>query len=255
MDPYLERRWRDVHTTLITYARERLNASLPPDLVARSEERVYVETDQEVVHGIHPDVRVSEQATLPARPSIQAVGNAALMQPVLIELDSEPVTEPYLEIMEADGGRVVTALEFISPTNKSPGEGRDAYIKKRREFLDSNANLVEVDLVRAGDWLALVRPYRVPPAYRTMYRVCVRRAVRSDKAELYPISLRQRLPAITIPLRVGDSDIVLDLQDLLDRVYESGRYEATDYRPECQPPLEGEDRAWADDLLGKAGRR
>jgi hypothetical protein len=254
MDPYLERRWRDIHGALILYARERLNASLPPDLVARSEDRVYVESDQELIRGIHPGVRVSEQ---PSIPDAQATrdGGIGVALPVLIELDSEPVTEHFIQIMEVDGARVVTAIEFISPTNKVPGEGRDAYRKKRREFLDSDANLVEVDLVRAGDWISLMKPYRVPPIHRTVYRACVRRANRPDKAELYPITLRQRLPEIAIPLRDGDPVVRLDLQELLERAYESGRYGSTDYRRECEPPLNDDDRVWAEDLLRQAGRR
>ncbi|MDB5321219.1 MAG: hypothetical protein JWN40_2850 [Phycisphaerales bacterium] len=254
MDPYLEQGWRDVHTTLISGTRARLNQSLPPDLVARSEDRVYVEADGERLRAINPDVRVSEQppTTAVAQPN---ASNLAIAQPVLIELDSEPVTEHFIEIVEAKGDRVVTAIEFVSPTNKVSGPGQHSYLEKRGEFLDSRTNLVEIDLVRGGDWLGLMRPYRVPLTARTTYRACVRRADRPSKAEFYPITLRQRLPTILIPLRKGDAPVAIDLQELLDNAYETGRYEGTDYRLECEPPLQGEDAAWADHLLRNAGRR
>ena len=40
MDPYLERRWGDVHTSLCTYIREVLQPLLPRDLRARATEDV-----------------------------------------------------------------------------------------------------------------------------------------------------------------------------------------------------------------------
>jgi len=254
MDPYLERRWRDVHATLILYARERLNQLLPPDLAARTEDRVYVEAGGEAIRAIHPDVRVSEQQPPPGMTAPE-VSNVAVAQPILIELDSEPVTEHFIEIIELDGERVVTAIEFISPTNKLPGDGRDAYLKKRKEFIESHANLVEIDLVRSGDWVSLMKPYRVPMAYRTAYRACVRRTGQSTRAELYPIPLRSRLPTISIPLRADDPLVTLNLQELLDRTYETGRYAGMNYGLECDPPLSAEDTAWADEILRSAGRR
>jgi hypothetical protein len=250
MDPYLERHWRDVHLALIAETRRHLNQTLPRDLVARSDERVYVESGDLPVREIAPDVRVVERP-LPAAVST-APGTTAVAQPVLLSLESEPVRERYVEIREADGGKRITAIEFISPTNKAPGEGRDAYLKKRAA---SDSNLVEVDLTRGGDWQKLMRPHRVPPEYRTTYRASVRRALRPDKGELFPIALRQRLPTIPVPLREGDADASMDLQFLFDRVYVDGRYDTVDYATECVPPLDADDAAWAAELLHAAGRR
>src|SRR5689334_18576778 len=102
MDPYLERRWRDVHASLIQCARERLNQLLPADLAARTEDRVYVESSGELVRGIHPDVRVSEQQPPPGM-SAPETSNLAVAQPIMLELDLEPVTEHFIEIIELDG--------------------------------------------------------------------------------------------------------------------------------------------------------
>ena len=50
----------------------------------------------------------------------------------------------------AAGNRVVTIIEFLSPSNKSPGSDREQYLRKQREVCSSEANLVEIDLNRFG---------------------------------------------------------------------------------------------------------
>lgn len=73
---------------------------------------------------------------------------------------------------------------------------------------------------------------------------------------LHPIDLRDRLPAISIPLRQADPRVRLDLQSLLDGTYSSGRYHRRlDYSRPCDPPLEGDEASWADGLLRREGRR
>lgn len=62
--------------------------------------------------------------------------------------------------------------------------------------------------------------------------------------------LRQRLPAIRVPLRRGEPDVALDLQTLIDQAYERGRYGSTiRYDKEPAPPLPPEELAWARDIL------
>src|SRR5206468_10731344 len=108
-------------------------------------------------------------------------------------------------------------------------------LKKRREFLSSRSNLVEIDLTRAGNWRSLVKPLLIPQTYWTDYRVPVRRAREKRKVELYPITLRQRLPVISIPLRPNDPEVPLNLQELVDKAYVTGRYGSTDYTRPCDP--------------------
>ena len=43
MDPYLESSWEDVHGSLIGYLRDALTPHLPAGLVARREQRGYVD--------------------------------------------------------------------------------------------------------------------------------------------------------------------------------------------------------------------
>src|SRR5947209_12316382 len=47
MDPYLEQFWPDIHASLIIYSRDQLEEQLPGSLIARVEERVVVEAEEE----------------------------------------------------------------------------------------------------------------------------------------------------------------------------------------------------------------
>ena len=45
----------------------------------------------------------------------------------------------------------MTAIEVLSPTNKTPGvHARTQYLQKQEELLNSRVNLVEIDLLRSG---------------------------------------------------------------------------------------------------------
>src|SRR5712692_7726891 len=119
MDPYLEAHWRDVHASLIIYTRDALQVVLPEALRARVEERVVLEAPEGFrFHPLFPDVRVVEYPPahgLEARPK----GGVALAEPLLIEAESEPVTESFIEIIDRESGnRVVTVIEYLSPSNK-----------------------------------------------------------------------------------------------------------------------------------------
>ena len=47
-------------------------------------------------------------------------------KPLRITLLDETITESYIEIVDASSGnRVVTSIEFLSPTNKLPGRGSE----------------------------------------------------------------------------------------------------------------------------------
>jgi hypothetical protein len=256
VDPYLEASWEDVHGTLITYVRDALIPQSPAGLFARREQRVYVDSGTQSARIRKPAVRVVElpKRPAPARPAGGGVLVAA--RPVLLDFATDPVVEGYNQLMDAKGGRIVTAVEVVSPANKVEGAGRRAYLRKREEFVRSDANLVEIDLVRAGDWVTMLDEYLVPEPFHTTYRVSIRRSTPDAKGELYPIDLRDRLPVIPVPLRPGEADALIDLQPLVDRVYLNGGYaDDTDYTRPCDPPLTGADADWADQLLRAAGQR
>lgn len=259
MDPYLESRWRDVHQRLVLYSCDVLQPRLPAGLLARVEEQLFVEADDPPPRSIYPDVRVFEHArvTAPgAAPVAVAVEENGDDGPFILKLGNEPATEGFIEIREAgEGNRLVTVIEFLSPSNKNTVKGRRLYRRKQRELRRARVSLVEIDLLRSGERVLSLPVRRLPPEYCGTYQVCVRRGWRSDEAEIYRVRLRAPLPKIKVPLRKKDPDVELNLQQLIEQCYANGRYDTLDYAVDADPPLDADDAQWADELLRSAGRR
>ena len=266
MDPFLEPHWPDVHGALIQLSKSELNRQLPEDLVARSEERVTIGGGDGPARRLAPDVRVFESVADRPHPTVgnghatngvgvdDGGGGAGLMlAPFRLELFGDEVVERFLEIRDArDGGRLVTVVEFLSPSNKI-GDGRAEFARKRADLLEGGANVVEVDLVRAGNWEELLRPFIAPSgvdaAYRTVMIVPAGDRRRWPTAFFHPMPLREPLPTIQIPLRPEDAPAVLSLQPLVDAAYANGRYGRTlrhHYGEPLDPPLAPDDAAWAE---------
>jgi hypothetical protein len=259
MDPYLEAHWGDVHASIAIYARNQLQPQMPPDLKVRVEEYIAVEdVDDEEIRHVAPDVRIVE-STLPlSSGAATAVVDAETLtdddQPLLVRNYVEQPTQREIRIVDArDGGRIITAIEILSPTNK--GSGRRDYRKKQREFLEAGVSLVEIDLQRAGSWVLAARKEAVKKAYRGPYRICVIRATDQHVAEMYRATYASRLPRLRIPLRPSEPDVRLDLQAVIDQAYRDGGYGDTDYSREPDPPLSPEEAKWVDKLLREQGRR
>jgi hypothetical protein len=257
MDPYLEAHWRDVHASLIIYARDALQRVLPGSLRARVEERILLETPKGIAdHPLYPDVRVveyTEKRSLETPPK----GGVAVAIPLLIDIETESATETFIEIIDRESGnRVVTIIEFLSPTNKSPGPNRKQYLRKQSEICSLNTNLVEIDLNRFGTHTLAFPLDHITRPYRTPYMACVRRATKPNKAEVYPMPLWEPLPVVAIPLRPNDDEVHLDVQALVDQCYRNGGYEGTlNYAVDPDPPLFGADVAWAEERLREKGLR
>ena len=258
-DPYLQRFWRDVHQSLIVYTRDLLRSQLPSDLRARIEERVVLEaTDWPDAARVYvPDVAVVERsATFPGSAS-SAVADTIVAEPLKLSLQAEPLTEGYLEILDmSSGGRVITTIEFLSPTNKTSGPGLIAFQKKQQECLKGRVSLVEIDLIRGGEHNLVVPEGFIPPKHRLSPRACVTLAWEPSEVSYYPISIRQRLPAIHIPLRQTDPPATLDIQAVFDLAYANGDYGADiDYRAAPEVKLTPEEAQWADAHLRDQGLR
>ena len=257
VDPYLEQFWGDVHHTMINRSRAAIQRQLPADLVARVDERVFVEPSVGLPPIIIPDVRVVERGWR-EEPVLRASNGIAVAEPLVIQIDQdEPVRQGFIEIIDLKSGRqVVTVIEIISPSSKLTGPGRDIYIKKQGELRQAGVSLVEIDLNRTGSRV-LSEPFKlIPDGHRTPYAACVRRGWKRSAFEYYRLPLRERLPAIAIPLRQTDRDVPLDLQSVLEECCEEGRYvDDIDYYEEPEPALNPEDTKWADALLRVQGLR
>lgn len=256
MDPYLEKRWRDVHARFVLYACDQLEERLPEELIARVEERVFVESPEGLEGIRYPDVHVVEQPGGPTGPTIAVSDGVAVADPVILHVPEDPVTQTFIEIREAtEGDRLITVIEVLSPSNKRPGSGRRKYVRKLRELKRGRVSIVEIDLLRAGQRVLAHPPEAIPESHRTPYQVCVRRGWRPSDLEVYRVPFRDRLPVIPVPLREGEPDVTLDLQPLIEQAYRKGRYDRIKYNVEPEPPLAPDDAAWADSLLREKGLR
>src|SRR4051794_30442214 len=149
MDPYLEDPviGPEVHNRLIVYMAEQIQPLLRPRYVAAVEARVYIEGPERKVM---PDVSILRPAA-----AVRAVASgAAVMEmdaPVEVIVPSSEAKETYLQILDLNAGqRVVAVVEVVSPSNKYAGTGRDLYVTKQQEVLESPVHLIEVDLLRHG---------------------------------------------------------------------------------------------------------
>lgn len=248
VDPWLESRWGDVHTRLITYASDQLQPNLPSGLRAWIEEQVSIDVDWREARPITPDVRVVEHPR--AFDTQIGASGIAVAEPLIISVPDEPETERFIEIRDtSSGGRVVTVVEILSPSNKRRGAGRDKYVRKREELHQAGVNTVEIDLLRTGPSVFDVPDSALPEGRRATYQACVWRAASPGAYEVYPMPLREPLSAIAVPLREYDEDAAIDLQALIDQCYDRGGYDIMDYAVEPSPPLNDDDARWAAELL------
>ena len=219
MDPYLERPaiWPDFHDSFIAYLREALQPILRPRYAALTQDRLFaVEHDRP----IRPDVSIVQTGEAPGTAQATLVAD----EPLVVELFREEIRQPYLQIIEpAAGNRVVTAIDVLSPDNKQAGTGRGSYLAKQDELWRGQTNLVEIDLLRAGQSVVRIPTHRLQELPQRRYLVSVTRNM-PTRCELYGFSLRDRLPRISLPLASDDQDIPLDLQKVFTRCWTTGPY-------------------------------
>lgn len=256
MDPYLEspRIWRDVHHRLISEIQEVLNTALRHRYVARVELNVYISDDDDPGRSVLiPDLRLekSPKRKTSGRPKLEPV--PAVSEPLIIPtLLDEEIEEAFLRIIHVQTEQLVTVIEVLSPSNKVRGSrGRSSFMSKRHEIMNSEVHWVEIDLLRDG-----VPSVTDPPLRPSDYRVLVSRADQRLRTRFWPISVRQKLPVISIPLRSKGEEVSLDLGAVLRSGYDRAAYDQTiDYCKNPEPPLEGDDAKWARELLRVGGYR
>ncbi len=237
MNPYLENPelWSAVHSRLIVAIADVLADTISQDYRIEIEKRTYWsdETGDDLLIGI-PDVALLSRGTTSSEKNIAtAVADRTEIAPTRILLPTyEEISERYLEIREVQTGKVITAIEILSPKNKKAGEGREAYLRKRRRVLQTQTHFVEIDLLRINPSFL---QGQLPPSN---YHILVSRSHERPAADLYAFSIRDRIPNFSIPLRLGESEPTLDLQVLVDQVYQRGRYDlAINYSQLTQPRL------------------
>jgi hypothetical protein len=248
MDPYLERRgmWEDVHTRLIVAIAEALTPHVRPAYRVAVEQRTYLSV-------MAPDDLIGQPDVLLLATREPRVAYETGVAPphagaYVGELPHvEEIKERYLEIRSVADGEVVTVIELLSHSNKSSQRGRERYERKRMVVLASMSNLVEIDLLRAGDPM----PIRITGnGRRTDYRVVVSRAHQRPRADVFLFGVRDPIPRLPIPLRQGEAEPILPLNQVLHDLYDRAGYDlAIDYSRSAVPPLREEDAPWAAQMI------
>ena len=252
MDPYLEvpALWSDLHLTLIVAMRAELNASLPDGYLAAADRHVWVEESGNGPRHLlgKPDVFVAHDEDAQAAPSLEMSSGTAVAPRTVTLPVRRGVGKPFLKIIDAQERRVVTVIELLSPSNKSSGDDRKAYLSKRQECLALGVNFVEINLLRGGK----SPPLGKPRLAKGRYYLLVSRAKESPQAAVWSFGVRDPLPTPGVPLR-GDESVALNLKKCLDRAYDEARYgREIDYTHPPRPPLDDADAAWAEALLRAA---
>jgi hypothetical protein len=242
MDPYLEHPvlWEGFHARLIPEIADQLQPRLDPRYIATVEERVFVEGPQRRI----PDVWVQKTAA-PEAPALAAAADTDTA--VILEVEELQIHQKRIEILDLyNQQKLVAIVEVLSPTNKTPGPGRESYVKKQQEILERDCHLVEIDLLRDGEHTVSVPQWRVQELQPFHYVACVSRWPFRSRFEVRARTLPQRLPRIMIPLVEPDPDVPLDLQAAVEAVYDRARYwRRIRYDEPCVPALEEEDQSWA----------
>ena len=244
MNPWLEQDalWHDFHQRMLTAMSDAIAQEVAPRYYVALEEHVYIHEPPEPVARFlgRPDLAiVRTSGTSPAASSavMEAPVYTALPEPI------DVVRESFIEIRDTENQYLVTVLELLSPSNKNAGYDRDAYIAKRRQYLLSDVNFIEIDLLRGGP--------RMPIEELTPcdYYVLVKRATDRTRAGIWPIRLRDAIPPIPIPLRSPDPDARLDLQAVLHAVYDHAAYRHRIYRGMPKPKLLSDDAQWTEGMV------
>ncbi len=251
MDPYIEAcgLWEDFHNSLISHMAIQLADGAPERYIVRTGERSYlvlVESEGKKSYPFLPDIGVT---TPRGRKKGGKKGGTAVAEPpaaekphVLRAFVKEEHRETFLEIYETDPAmRLVTTIEVLSPSNKRPGtEGWDLYQRKRQSILLSDANLVEIDLLRGGQRMPMLDPWPDSP-----YPLMVARAWKPDACLVWEGHFQRPLPSLHVPLAKPDADLVVPLQPLVETIYRRFRYDQSiNYGAELTPPLSAEETAW-----------
>ena len=231
MDPYIELcgLWEDFHHLLIAKIGEAIADVLPRGYTVTTAVRSYIvlaEPEGKDESLAKPDVTITHPKS--SKTSRQR-GGTAVAEP---EGDTESVPmqsyvaeefkESFIEIYARREERIlITCLEVLSPSNKRRGtEGWFQYERKRQALLLGKANFIEIDLLRGGDKMPMQTPWPDCP-----YTLLVSPAYRAPYCRVWKGHFQRRLPPIPVPLLRPDPNLTLDLQPLIDGIYDRFRYE------------------------------
>lgn len=255
MDPFLEEAsvWSKLRSVLVTEIARQLNDWLPEPFVAKVTHRACEGRSTLSRHAAPPTLCKTR-----SRARQMSGVSGATEEPWIVPFPGPEEREDRLVLIvdSQQPGRVVTVVEALGVDHKTERPARDRYALTQREVLESDASLVEIDLLRGGE--------RVLPSFflehfiaelqpTPDYVVLVSRAWRRVGSGLgyrgYSWGIREKLPTIMIPLRSETDEVPLDLQAAWTAAYDgllaTGQI---DYGVLPSPDLSVDDAIWAEEL-------
>lgn len=202
---------RSIHSGWVSELAIRLNATLPPGYIAL--DSVSIDGGLEIDIGIEEE----DDPVLPVR-GADSGGTAVATAPAVYAPPPATGTVPYefpdtteIRVTNEDTGRLVGAIELISPGNKDRGAKRDMFLAKCLEYLAGGACVVIVDVITArranlhneivttlgADTLAL--PDEVS-LYAATYRPIIRKRNLTVDVWVNALQVGEVIP--TMPLRI-----------------------------------------------------
>jgi len=229
MIPYLEDLyfWHRFHTAFMVHLSAVLNEVLPSGYIAAVEQRLAILPDDQL--------RIADIVLVESPIGISVTGRSgsAVLERgapdgIVAALTTE-VYERYIEIRT--GGRrekrVITVIELLSPSNKAPGStGRREYLNKQQELLQSDAHLMEIDLLRFGTHTVATPLQGLPSKKSWDYIISLHKWTDRYHFAYWLNRLSEALPEVRVPLMPDDDDVLIDIQAVFKQVYKYGRFAA-----------------------------
>ncbi len=248
MDPFIEGYdWSSFSSNALGQLQRQLVDQLPSRYLIEVEKGVRAD---DLILGrrdfYRPDALILERTPAPPREPIRVAPYQVTTPSVFTPLDE--VKPRTLTIRDSLSQELVTAIEVLSPANKS-GAGLEEYRKKRAAFLRNSVHLVELDLLRGG-----TPPYSDPNWPEGTYRVQTIDAIERT-ISFWSIKLADPLPVVTVPLLPSDPSLILNLQVTVEEVFRYSTYDRSiNYQPDqLQPTPTPAEREIIAQILGNKG--
>ena len=148
--------WTSIHADHITHITDALNALLPGNYIARTEQSLQIwtediQTGDETQRRPRPDSTIYASGMSPASGSAATATAGAPAREVSIEdmLEYDKITIRAVVVYQPESHRVmgdpVTRIELLSVSNKRPGMEREGYLMTRLTALRRGTSLIELD--------------------------------------------------------------------------------------------------------------
>jgi hypothetical protein len=211
--------WESFHSEHLGHVRDSLQNQLPEGYFARLERSFQIRADgngSAKPNRTRPDIFVSyakplSRTRLESSTASSAMPTATIALAKTLQREDEDYLDSVVIYKVESSGRIgipVTRLELLSPANKPPKIGYQAYLDKREDTLRSGVRLVELDyLHQTRSPLAVLPSYPNRETGSSPYLVLVsdpRPSIDEAETKIYGFNADEPVPIIHIPLAEND---------------------------------------------------